>query len=96
MTYKLEFLDQALKEWKSLDSTIKEQFRKKLNERLKDPHHIKSRLSGIKNRYKIKSKSSGYRLVYEVIDKEVVVVVIAVANREKDYVYTLSNKRIIK
>ena len=33
MTYNLDFKPQALKEWMKLDSSIREQFKKKLNER---------------------------------------------------------------
>ena len=93
MTYKLNFLEIALKEWNSLDATIKKQFKKKLIERLENPHIPSSELSGIKNRYKIKLRSLGYRLVYEVIDKELVVVVIAIGKRDKNQVYSLANKR---
>lgn len=38
MTYKLEFKKSALKEWEKLGHTIKEQFKKKLKERLENPH----------------------------------------------------------
>ncbi len=37
MTYQLEFLPSALKEWEKLGSTIKTQFAKKLKERLELP-----------------------------------------------------------
>ena len=81
--YKLKFLPTALKEWKKLDSTIKGQLKKKLKERLQNPHVVASRLYGFENHYKIKLRASGYRLVYEVIEKEIVVLVIAVGKREK-------------
>ena len=38
MKYKLDFLTQALKEWKALDRSIQTQFKKKLQERLENPH----------------------------------------------------------
>ncbi len=44
-------------------------------------------LSGHKDRYKIKLRSVGYRLVYEVRDSEVIVVVVAVGKRERNAVY---------
>ena len=37
MTYKLAFNVSALKEWKKLGSTVREQFKKKLQERLENP-----------------------------------------------------------
>ena len=52
-----------------------------------------AKLSGHPDRYKIKLRSAGYRLVYEVRDAEVVVVVIAVGKRERNQVYALAAKR---
>jgi mRNA interferase RelE/StbE len=49
MTYKLEFKKSALKEWKKLGHIIKEQFKKKLRERLENPHVPSAGLSGAKN-----------------------------------------------
>ena len=91
--YKLKLLPTALKEWKKLDSSIKNQLKKKLKERLQNPHIVASTLHGFENHYKIKLRASGYRLVYEVIDKEVVVLVIAVGKREKNLVYKKASKR---
>lgn len=42
---------------------------------------------------KIKLKSAGYRLVYEVRDKQVTVIVVAVGKRERDAVYLAAAKR---
>ena len=39
------------------------------------------------DRYKIKLRSAGYRLVYEVRDRELIVVVVAVGKRERNAVY---------
>ena len=93
MNYKLKFLPSALKEWKKLDNTIRTQFKKKLKERIKSPHIPNSRLSNFENHYRIKLKTSGYRLVYEVIDKEISVLVITVGKREKNSVYKKAWKR---
>ena len=87
MTYKLKFLPAALKEWKKLAPTLKIQFKKKLAERLINPHVPSARLSTHNNVYKIKLRSAGYRLVYDVIDQEVTVYVIAVGKRSKNTVY---------
>ncbi|KLU17117.1 MULTISPECIES: type II toxin-antitoxin system RelE family toxin [Xenorhabdus] len=93
MIYKLEFEKRALKEWRNLGHTIREQLKKKLAERLENPHVPASRLSGRTNRYKIKLKSSGYRLVYEVNDNKIVLLVIAVGKRADDEIYKLADKR---
>ena len=94
MSYKLLFKIAARKEWDKLDSTVREIFKKRLAERLKKPHNESTRLSGMKNCYKIKSRQAGYRLVYQVRDKELVVVVVAVGKREKNFIYKRAVKRI--
>ena len=91
--YTLKFLPTALKEWQKLDATIQGQLKKKLRERLQNPHVQSSRLHGFENHYKIKLRASGYRLVYEVIDKEIIVLVIAVGKRDKNLVYKKAAKR---
>ncbi|MFH4487278.1 type II toxin-antitoxin system RelE/ParE family toxin, partial [Vibrio metschnikovii] len=63
------------------------QFKKKLKERLENPHVPSSKLRGYDSVYKIKLRTAGYRLAYEVIDNEVVVYVLAVGKRDKDAVY---------
>jgi mRNA interferase RelE/StbE len=94
MSYNLEFKSQALKEWKKLNSTIKEQFKKKLKERLETPRVEKDKLSGYENIYKIKLRGVGYRLAYEVKDEEIVVLVLTVGKREKNKVYDNLEKRV--
>ena len=93
MSYKLKFLPTALKEWKKLDHTVQIQFKKKIEERLESPHVSNCRLSGFDSHYKIKLRASGYRLVYEVIDKEICVLVIAVGKRDKNRVYKKAEER---
>ncbi len=87
MSYELAFHPQALKEWKNLGETIKEQFKKKLKERLENPRVPKDKLVGFDAVYKIKLKTAGYRLAYEVIDERVVIIVLVVGKRENNKVY---------
>lgn len=93
MNYTLAFKADALKEWRALDNSVREQFKNKLEERLNNPHIPAAKLSGQKDRYKIKLRNSGYRLVYEVRDSELVVVVVAVGKRERNAVYKAAAKR---
>jgi mRNA interferase RelE/StbE len=79
VTYRLIFKKSALKEWKPLAPLLKKEFKKKLLERLDRPRVEASRLNGLKNCYKIKLRSVGYRLVYEVRDADVIVVVVVIA-----------------
>ena len=95
MSYKygLKFLPKALKEWIKLDSSIQSQLKKKLRERLQNPHVPASRLHGFENHYKIKLRASGYRLVYEIVESEIVVLVVAVGKRDKNLVYKKAYQR---
>ncbi len=93
MNYSLSFKEQALKEWQKLAPHLRKQFKQKLKERLDNPHILSARLTGASNRYKIKLKSAGYRLVYEVRDDVLVVVVVAVGKRERSAVYRTAAKR---
>jgi mRNA interferase RelE/StbE len=82
MTYSLEFHPNALKEWSKLDATIKPQFKKKLNERLRQPRVPSAAVSGARDLYKIKLATLGYRLVYKVVDDTVTVLVLSAGKRE--------------
>lgn len=93
VSYSLAFKEEALKEWGKLDSNVREQFKKKLAERLLNPRIPASKLSGHDDRFKIKLKSVGYRLVYEVRDNELIVVIVAIGKRERNAVYKAAARR---
>ena len=94
MTYELVFDQRALKEFKKLGSTIRQQFKNKLAQVLKSPHIPANKLSGMANCYKIKLRSAGYRLVYQVQDEQVIVFVVAVGKREGNEAYDVANQRL--
>lgn len=94
MTYSLEFDARALKEWHKLGDTVRQQLKKKLVAILLNPRNEANRLHGLPDCYKIKLRSSGYRLVYQVIDQEVVVFVVAVDKREREAVYRKAAERL--
>jgi len=94
MTYKLLFKEQAFEEWNNLDQTIREQFAKKLRTLKENPRIDSTRLSGLKNCYKIKLRKAGYRLIYEVREQEVVILIVAIGKRERNEVYKTAAKRL--
>lgn len=94
MIYSLEFDDRALKEWRKLGDTVREQFKKKLAAILLNPRIEANRLHSLPDCYKIKLRSSGYRLVYQVIDNEIVVFVVAVDKREGEEAYRKATDRL--
>ena len=89
MSYELEFLSSALKEWQKLDNSIKVQFKKKLSERLENPKVAKDKLPGYEDVCKINLRDIGYRLAYQVKDSEIVVLVLVVGKRENNEVYKM-------
>lgn len=60
MTYKLEFLPSALKEWEKLGHTVREQIKKKLKERLEAPRVQADALRDMPGHFKIKLRTSGW------------------------------------
>lgn len=98
MTYNLEFHEEALKEWRKLDQSVRDQFKKQLAKRLVNPHVPSARLHGrgMANVYKIKLRDAGYRLVYEVHDPILTVLVLAVGKRDKNLAYRLAQPRAAK
>jgi mRNA interferase RelE/StbE len=93
MTYSLEFDARALKEWRKLGDTVREQFKKKLVTILDNPRLEANRLHALPDCYKIKLRS-GYRLVYQVIDQVILVFVVAVDKRERLEVYRKAAERV--
>ena len=94
MNYDLEFKESALKEWRNLDNSIKELFKKRLAERIVKPRVESARLTGLPDCYKIKLRDAGYRLVYQVLDDVLLVLVIAVGKRENNLVYRKVKERL--
>ena len=93
--YHLEFLVSALDEWNRLDGSIRPLLKKLLEKRLAAPRVPGAELRGeLADCYKIKLRKQGYRLVYQVRDKALVVLVIAVDRRDKDKVYQSAVARI--
>ena len=93
MRYKLEFLESAKREWEKLGSTVRAQFRKKLDERLETPDVTADALHGMPGHYKIKLKQAGYRLVYRIDGGRLTVIVVAVGKRDKLAVYRRAAER---
>lgn len=94
MTYSLEFDQRALKEWQKLGDTIRQQFKKKLGEILENPRIEANRLRELPGCYKVKLRNAGYRLIYQVIDQEVVVFVVAIDKRENEAAYRKASERL--
>jgi mRNA interferase RelE/StbE len=93
MSYDLAFLPSAEREWHKLGETIRNQFKKKLAERLEVPRVPHDALHGMPDCYTIKLWQAGYRLVYRVEDNVLTIVVLAVGRRERSEVYEAARRR---
>ncbi|QNM95422.1 type II toxin-antitoxin system RelE family toxin [Chitinimonas koreensis] len=94
MSYELAFHPAALAEWRSLDGSVRKQLKTKLAERLEQPHVPAARVSGGADLYKIKLRALGYRLVYQVQDSRITVLVLAVGRRDRNAAYVAALGRI--
>ncbi|MBR5733948.1 MAG: type II toxin-antitoxin system RelE/ParE family toxin [Desulfovibrionaceae bacterium] len=94
MSYRLRFHEKALREWRALPQAIREQFKKKLMERLEHPRVPSAALSGMKDCYKITLRQAGCRLVYRVDDDVLFVSVIAIGRRERLEAYLTAKERL--
>ncbi len=77
-----------------MDNSVKSAFKKKLKEILENPKIESNRLSGLPNCYKIKLRSAGYRLVYQVNDDRIVVLILAIGKRERSEAYEKAMQRL--
>lgn len=95
MTYKLLRHKDFAKEWDQLPVAIRDQLKKKLAKVIKQPHIPKNLLRGdLAGCYKIKLLKAGVRLVYQVKDDEVVILLVTVGKRADSVVYDEAKKRI--
>jgi mRNA interferase RelE/StbE len=86
--YSLEFSKQAQKQFLKLDSSQRFHVAKALERRLLNPHITGAQLRGeLSGFYKIKLRAIGLRVIYQVVDDRLVVLVLAIGRRENDAVY---------
>ena len=85
--YKVVFRPRAKKRFDRLDSAIQRQIVKKLKERQITPRVPGDALRKLPNCYKVKVKSRGIRLVYQVHDHVLVLLVLSIGAREGEEAY---------
>jgi len=94
---KLQFVKEALKEFRKIDRTSQIAFKKKLAKLVscKEFPSSKHALHGFPHGYyKIKLRKTGLRLVYHYDDGRLIVLVIAVGRRERNLVYETARWRL--
>ncbi|HAV1239813.1 TPA: type II toxin-antitoxin system RelE/ParE family toxin [Salmonella enterica] len=95
--YDIEFDDRALPEWRALERPVREQLRRKLEKLILAPHRPKNALHGdLAGCYKIKLLKAGVRLVYQVEDDRLVILIVAVGRRSDNEAYKTAARRLCK
>lgn len=96
MTFSIEILPAARREWKKLDPDIKLQATRKLETLLENPRVEATRLRGMPDCYKLKLRSAGYRIIYQVFDSRLVIFIVAAGKRDagKADVYDTATGRL--
>lgn len=93
--YTLMFLPDALAEYRALDGSVRTHVKKLLGKRLQTPHVPGGALHGdLSNCYKIKLLKQGIRLIYQVEDDRLIVLVLAVDKREDSLAYKSAVARL--
>jgi mRNA interferase RelE/StbE len=85
--YTVIFRPRAKKAWDKLAHALRTQFARRLDERRRNPRIPSAALGRMPDCYKIKLRAAGYRLVYQVIDEKIVILVLAVGRRDRNEVY---------
>jgi mRNA interferase RelE/StbE len=92
----LRFQTEAWEEWRALDGAPKQELKALLIKRLDQPRVPGGALHGdLAGCYKIKLRKHGYRLVYEVLDDVIVVLVLSVDKREDNAAYESAISRLV-
>ena len=96
MTFSIEIHPDARREWKKLDPDIKLQATRKLGSLMENPRVPASQLRGMPDCYKVKLHSAGYRIIYQVIDSRLVILIVAAGKRDagKADVYDTAEGRL--
>lgn len=85
--YKVVFRPKAKKRFDRLDPIIQRQIAKKLDERCRNPRVPGDALARLPDCYKIKLRAKGIRLVYQVRDGKLMLLVLSVGSREREEAY---------
>jgi len=98
--YDFKFYEEAEKDLAKLNNSIKKLFAKKLTQILKNPQIGKDlgnknnlKLSGLK---KVYFDNKRYRIVYEIVNQEIIIHIIAIGKRDDMEVYKKAHSRYEK
>lgn len=85
MNYEIKFKPKTLKKFKKLDKTIKSQFLDKLEEIVQDVDNFPHKRLCLLHHDFCKIRIDGFRLLYQIIDDQLVIEVSDVGRRDEIY-----------
>lgn len=85
--YTIEFLPSAKKELKKLDFVVQKQIKEKIVLLASDPDKLKNNIKALKGEYsgKFRLRMGSYRIVFRIIEEQVVIIVIRIGHRKEVY-----------
>lgn len=93
--YTIKVHEDFTEELAKLTPAIRTQLRKKLDKIVENPHIAKNRLKGeLHECYKIKLLKAGIRLIYQVNDDEIYILLLTVGKRADSEAYETAKTRI--
>jgi mRNA interferase RelE/StbE len=92
--YRVELRPRAQRVWNKLARSVRDQLKRKLEERRRNPHVPSARLSGMPRCYKIKLRAEGLRAVYQVQDEVLLLLVLAIGKRERNEAYDEARREL--
>ncbi|WP_309751214.1 type II toxin-antitoxin system RelE/ParE family toxin [Novosphingobium sp.] len=86
-TFEVRFRPRAAKAFEKLGTADKRQLAANLAERRDNPRVPGDAVRQIPNGYRLKLRKSGIRLIYQVRDQQLLVLVLAIGRREREEAY---------
>lgn len=85
--YELHFLNSAKKEFAKLDSVAQKIIKEKLLLLVTNPDTLKNNIKALKGEYKgkFRLRINQYRVVFQVKDEELIIIVVRVGHRKEVY-----------
>ena len=85
--YKIEFLEEAYKEFKKLDRPVQEIIKNKLDKLAQNPETLKNNIKQLKGKYSglFRLRVGNYRIIYKMDNKKLLIVIVRIGHRKEIY-----------
>lgn len=85
--YKIEFLEEAYKEFKKLDRPVQEIIKNKLDKLAQNPETLKNNIKQLKGKYSglFRLRVGNYRIIYKMYNEKLLIVRVRIGHRKEIY-----------